>query len=420
LWWMRIKQAVKRGATLIVLNPRSTRLEKFAMHKVRYTLGEEAHILSDFIPANLANATLPVRAAAEAFAAAENAVVFFGSEGLGLEASAELTRVCAELLVKTQHFGRPNNGLVGVWPNGNTQGAWDMGFRPLPDLRDLLGNAAVAYIAAADPAGDDPELAQAVDQAGFVVAQELFLTETARRADVVLPVLAPTEREGSYTSGERRVQRFNPAVNPLPGARADYAIAAQLAQLLGLDLEGRSPAAVIRRIAESVRDYAQVDYARLAETTEQWPIIGRSDLYYGGTSYDNQFGLGVQLPVPQRFTPEFPSASLSDPLRAKNGTLLAAPFTRLYDRGQTVTPSRLIEKRLAQAEIFLHPETAGERGWSEGEPVALILKGAAVQAVVRLDPDLPQGAVFIPRSVGLPIDGLTTLVFESSRSTPHG
>jgi NADH-quinone oxidoreductase subunit G len=412
LWWLRIKQAVKRGATLILLAPRFTRLEKYAAHKIRYTLGEEGQVLASFLPANAAGAALPLRAAAEAFAAAENAVILFGSEGLGLEASTELSQVCAELLVKTQHFGKPNNGLVGVWPNGNTQGAWDMGFRPLPDLRQVLGSASVAYVAAADPAGDDPELAQAIDQTKFVVVQELFLTETARRADVVLPALAVTEREGTFTSGERRVQRFYPAVNPLPDARADFTIAAQLGKLLGLELEERSTAEVMRRIAECVRDYQTVNYAQLAETVEQWPVIGRSDLYYGGTSYDNTLGMGQHLPVPQRFTPEFPSTSLSDPGargRAAPGALLAVPFTCLYDRGQTVVPSKVLEKRLAGAVIIVHPETAKAKGWSKGEEVSLTLKGTRVKALVRLEPDLPRGVAFVPRSVGLPVDGLTVL-----------
>ncbi len=409
LWWLRVKQAVKRGATLIVLAPRATRLDPYAAHQVRYSPGDEARVVSELLPANQAGAAMPLRAAGEAFAAAENAVILFGSEGLGLEGSTELAHVCAELLVKTQHFGRPNNGLVGVWPNGNTQGAWDMGFRPLTNLRELLSGAAVAYIAAADPAGDDPELAAALDQAGFVVVQELFLTETARRADVVLPALAPQEREGTYTSGERRVQRFYPAILPVGEARPDFAIAAQLAKQLGLDLEGRSAAAVMARIAESVREYAQVDYPRLAETVEQWPLIGRSDLYYGGTSYDNQQGLGVHLTVPQRFTPEFPATPVSETGLRKRAALLAAPYTRLLDRGQTLMPAGLLEKRLAQPLVFVHPETAGAKGWEDGAKVSLTLKGTAFEALVRLDADLPEGVVFIPRSVGLPVDGLTVL-----------
>ena len=195
------------------------------------------------------------------------------------------------------HVGKANNGLVGVWHSANTQGAWDMGLRPVDDLAANLRQAKAVVVAAADPAGDDPRLAAAFEQAAFMVVQELFLTETAKLADVVLPVQAVTEREGTFTSGERRVQRFYPAVKALAGARADFAIAAEVARTPGMKLEGRAVALVLLQAAAEVPAYAGMNYQKLADTHEQWPIVGRKDLYYGGTTYDNDQGLGVQLPM---------------------------------------------------------------------------------------------------------------------------
>jgi len=285
IWWLRVKQAADRGATLIVANPRETKLDKHASYVVRYANGDEVKTVQDLGGDSKI---------AEAFAKAENAIVLFGSDGLGLEGSSSVAAACADLLVKTGHTGKANNGLIGVWPKANDQGAWEMGFRPEVDLAAVLKGKAV-YIEGADPAGDDPALAQALGEAKFVVVQELFHTKTAELGDVVLPAQAYTERDGSFTSGERRVQRFYPAVPPLEGTKADYAITAAIAEKLNIELEGSSPVLAFEKLAASSKDFEGLSYAKLAEVSEQWPIVGRSNLYYGGTTYENTQGLGVQL-----------------------------------------------------------------------------------------------------------------------------
>ena len=409
VWWLRIKQASERGATVIVVNPRPTRLDRFATYGVRYAYGEETATLQALLP-EAAGASEAIRKAAEALRNAENCVVLYGSEGLGLAGSTSLAQACADLLVKTNHVGRANNGLIGVWPNGNTQGAWDMGFRPAEDLSGALGKALVAYIAAADPAGDDPALAMAVDRAAFVVVQELFLTETARLADVVLPVMPYTEREGSYTSGERRVQRFYPAVKDQPssgiaalaGPRADYAIAAQIGSRLGLTMEGRAPSLIFNKIAATLPAYASLSFQKLAEVVEQSPIVGRTDLYYGGTTYDNKQGLGVQLPaVPMGNLPKVSSPPKMD---VPAGSLVLVPITRLYDRGSLLLPSKLLHQRLAQPAIWLHPETAAAFGLQDRMMFPVTLSGHTQDVSIRVDDTLPVGVGLVTRSVGLPVN----------------
>ena len=261
IWWLRIKQAVKRGATLIVIQARPTRLEKYASQVMRYAYGEEAAKLSALLPD---------------LNEIENLVILFGAEGQTLAGTQALAVTGARLLDATGNTGHPNNGLIGVWPAANTQGAFEMGFRPAENLAEQLKSAGVALIAAADPAGDDPDLAAALDETAFVIVQELFLTETARLADVVLPVSAQPEREGTFTSGERRVQRFYPAVPNRPGPRADFAIEAQIGQRLNLDLEGRSPALVLGQIDNHP---ARVCRPELPETgriprtvADHWPL----------------------------------------------------------------------------------------------------------------------------------------------------
>ncbi|MBU4226101.1 MAG: NADH-quinone oxidoreductase subunit NuoG, partial [Chloroflexi bacterium] len=271
IWYLRLKQAAKRGATLIVAGARETRLERYVRFVIRYSYGDEVETVSGLTKkANIG----------EAISGAENLVVLYGSDGLGLDGSSTLAAVCAELV--KDRAGKPNNGLIGVWPRANEQGACELGFRPATDLKAIFDKAKVVYIAGADPFGDNPDLASRITHhasrssppAPFIIVQELFLTETAKLADVVLPAQAYTERDGSFTSGERRVQRFYPAVPARGQTKADFVITAEIGKELGLELEGRSASLVMDKIAASIKAFEGVSYGKLAEVSEQWPVVG--------------------------------------------------------------------------------------------------------------------------------------------------
>lgn len=418
LWWLRVKQAAERGATLIVANPRRTKLDPHAARVLRYNYGEEAalvHAMLDSFSPKRPDQPESVKrllrddalkAAAQEISAAENLVVFYGSEGTDLAASHSLASACANLLIATGHTGRVNNGLVAVWDKGNAQGAWDAGLRPSDTLAAQMKEATVLYVIGADPAGDDPQLAAAVDGAQFVIVQELALTKTALAADVVLPAQAFTEREGSYTSGERRVQRFYPAVPALDGTRPDFAITAHIANALGLNLEDKLAPKIFAQIAAVDEAYKGLDYGKLSEVVEQWPIIGRADVYYGGTTYDNSQGLGIQLTsASERGRSPVLSFEAPQERAALKDGLLAVPVTRLYDRGNTVVPSKLLADRLEVPQVVLNPEDAEKLGLEMGRPAKITLNGQQATVTTHIDNSLPKGTALIPRSLGLPISG---------------
>jgi NADH-quinone oxidoreductase subunit G len=414
IWWLRVKQAADRGAVLIVLNPRPTKLDRYASLRVRYEYGSEATTILALVNALSAKRPdLPgkvtvskeLKEAAQSFAGAENAVILYGSEGIGLKGSQILAQACTNLLISTDHIGKPNNGLIGVWARANEQGAWDMGFRPLLELEQSLSGVGALYIVAADPVGDDPALQDAVKSAGFLVVQELFLTETARLADVILPAQSVAEREGTFTSGERRVQRFYPAVPVSSQCQADFTIVAEIGKRLGLDLEAQSGAGVMSRIAQEIPAYSGLHYRDLAQVEEQWPIIGLHDLYYGGTAYSNTQGLGVQLQPTAQRGESVPLGWLQpeEAVKPADG-LSAVPVTRLYDRGITVLKTSLLHQRIVQPYVAIHPEDAQGIGAQDGTQVALYLNGkeAVVQLVV--DEAVPMGVLLVPRSVGIPLE----------------
>ena len=387
LWFLRLKQAAARGATLILANARETKLERWSKFVVRYSYGDEVETIQGLASQEKIG---------EALTTSENLVVLYGSDGLGLEGSSAVAAACADLV--KGRTGKPNNGLIGVWPHANDQGAWELGFQPADDLAGSLKGKTV-YVVAADPAGDGPEMVEALQGAKCLIVQELFLTETAKMADVVLPAQTYTEREGSFTSGERRVQRFYPAVTPRGETRADFVITAAIAKELGLELEDHSASLGMDRLAASVKAFTGISYRSLAETKEQQPMVGRADLYYGGTTYENKQGLGVTLALAD-LNPQASFIKKTESLRPDEEHCLAVPVTCLYDHGITVATSALLRSHIREATVLLHPETAKKLGVAAGEQVDV----NGYPAEVRIDATVPASVALLPRGSGFPIN----------------
>ena len=406
IWWLRLKQAAERGATVIVANARATRLDEYAQHSLRYESGQAVHTALGLLQFNGEDRKLnrfegdkELKSAARAFKRARNAIVFFGREGLNYSGTQALARSCALLIESKGRLGQAKNGLVGVWPHANTQGAWDMGFRPdSRGLTNALDGAKAAYIVGADPATAEPEAAALLDKLPMLIVQDLFLTATAELADVVLPAQSFVERAGTFTNGERRVQRLYPAVVEPIGSLPDWKIVADLAKRLELDLEGTAAPLVFERIADEVRDYSELSYDTLAAVEPQWPEVGGEDLYFGGTAYANKQGLGVQL------APRGAGRPLkwkAPPRAGAKKDLLIVPVTKLYDRGSALRDSRLQEARVAQLQMALHPNEIERLSLTDVGEAEIVWDGRVERLKFVANSDIPIGSALVPRSLPL-------------------
>jgi NADH-quinone oxidoreductase subunit G len=457
IWWMRVKQAADRGATLVVVGGRPTKLDRYAAHVLRTAYGEETAALYALLAAaidksrtgrqvdglddllgKLGNfkADDVQQAAVDAISGAGNLVAIVGNEALSHEAGRALAQAAANLLIATGHVGRPNNGLLVVWAGANIQGALDMGVSPnwgpgyqpadMPGL-DTIGtlNAVKSqsikalYIAGADPAGDEPAAVEALNAAEFVVVQDMFLTETAMLADIVLPVQSFAEREGTYTNGERRVQRFYPAIPVMGHSRADWDIFREVAFELGQEeLVPAAPAAILLEIAQNVAQYAGITYQELAKVEPQWPDVGGTDLYYGGNAFQNTRGLGIQWPT----LADDPDATLSvawaEPVAAPTPSgdeLLVVPINLLYDRETIFAKSEIVHQRVPLPYVTLHPADAERLGIASGDGIALKVNGSDVQVMAYVAEEgsvgsAPQGVALLPmnlQSGGAPSQAVT-------------
>jgi len=385
VWFLRVKQAAERGATLIVANARPTKLDRYAKHTVRYAYGHEAAAVQGMLVAGSSDY-------AEALTKAENAIIFFGREGLDFDGSTALAQACANLLITNNHFNKPNNGLIAVWPRANTMGAWELGVTPSGAFQP----GAVNWIVAADPVGDG-----AVAQlSGFTVVQELFLTETAKQADVVLPAAAWAEREGTYTSGERRVQRFYPAVPAKGHSKPDCEIAALIGAQLGVALP-KFPSQIFNEIAKAAPAFAGLNYGEISKAEKQWPDVGGRDLYYGGTSYTNEQGLGVQLKSGAERGEAVSTRPISNSPISNSQGLTLVPVSVLYDRGTTFARSLLMHPRVPLPYVEINSADAAKLGVSDGDEVKLNVNGAVLSVAARVDGRAPEGAVLLPENLGV-------------------
>jgi NADH-quinone oxidoreductase subunit G len=163
-----------------------------------------------------------------------------------------------------------------------------------------------------------------------------------------------------------------------------------------LKIEGRAPALILLQMAENLPAFAGMTYQKLAETSEQWPLIGRHDLYFGGTMYDNHQGLGAALPLLP--VSPLPAAPVQPALAVPSGGLLAAPVTRLYDQGTTLAPSSpLLKQRLGGNSVWINPATAARLGLTQGDDARLELGGAVHAVQVHLEATVPLDVVLLPR-----------------------
>jgi NADH-quinone oxidoreductase subunit G len=148
--------------------------------------------------------------------------------------------------------------------------------------------------------------------------------------------------------------------------------------------------------------------------TEQWPIVGRGDLYYGGTGYDNTQGLGVQLAL-SGTQPSLSWPQLADFRLPKLG-LMAFPVTRLYDRGTTLVRAKMLHQRIGEPYIVLSVEDATRLKVSQGTMVRLVYSGSGEGAVLaaRIDAELPERVVLVPRSFGMPVSAPTSVEIRAA------
>jgi predicted molibdopterin-dependent oxidoreductase YjgC len=162
---------------------------------------------------------------------------------------------------------------------------------------------------------------------------------------------------------------------------------------------------VFREISQAVPQYSDMTYRSLARSVEQWPKVGGEDLYYGGTAYDNQTGIGQQWAVTAESNPIEPY-DIPDTSRKTESKLTAVQIPALYQPGTLVNKSDVIASRIARPVVFIPLADAERLSISDGATVSLQLNGMTVEGSVYVNGFAPAGTIMLRGTKAVPGNGL--------------
>ena len=394
--YLRVRRAAQElGAILIVVHPRRTGLDDRATHKVTYRPGTGPELLER------------LRAGEDGLRAARAAmdegplVALVGRPGLAedpllAESVAAFARERGATILPLVHrsntFGALDMGVapdllpgrvltVADWTAPELVAAW--GRLPVTSGLDALGIAGAAaagdigvlILCGSDPVADMVGFdgGKALEGAGFVVAMDLFLTDSSVRADVVLPALGFAEKRGTVTNLEGRVQKVNRLV-PGPGqARADWSVLDDLATRIGHPID-----------LVSEKDIAD-EIALLAPS-------------YGGITWDYlewEARDGAVVPLEGAVQPLLYKPQHRD-LHSETAAYTLHLARTMYDDGVLLRHSPSLSGMAPGPGVYVTPDHAASLGVAEGEEIGIRLGGRSVFLPMRIDPSLHEGAVYVP------------------------
>ncbi|MGH7506845.1 MAG: molybdopterin oxidoreductase family protein, partial [Longimicrobiales bacterium] len=374
-----------------------------------------------------------IRAAARLYATSKTSMIFWG---MGISQHVHGTdnaRCLISLALMTGQIGRRGTGLHPLRGQNNVQGASDMGLIPMvyPDYRSVDDEDArrwfeafwatpldpvtgltvveimraakrrdirAMYVMGENPAMSDPDVAHAraaIASLDCLVVQDLFLTETASFADVVLPASAFPEKTGTFTNTDRRVQLGRTAL-ALPGdTRQDLWIIQELAQRIGLDWDYAGPADVWAEIREAVPSCRGISWERLErEHGVTYPCLSEDDP-------GQEVLFAESFPTPDgraKFVAaEYGEAEGEDPPDAEYPfALITGRVLEHWHTGAMTRRAGVLDALEPVATVSIHPADLEPLGLRSGDPVRLVTKRGAIVAFARRDDGMPRGAVFMP------------------------
>ncbi len=367
-----------------------------------------------------------VKEAAIAYATANNSMEFHGLGVTEHEQGSKTVMLIADLAMITGNIGRRGVGVNPLRGQNNVQGAADMGCQPhqgagyfpvadkkiqefytekygvvhptkaglkIPEIFDAAINKEVKglWIIGEDIVQTDPNSAhviKAMESLDLLVVQEIFMSETAKLADVVLPGTTFLEKDGTFTNTERRVQRVNKAAEPLPGTKPDGVIVTDMMQKLGYDQPTYDADQVLAEVADVVPFFKGITRERLGKLGLQWPV--KEDGTDTKILHEKEFKLGKG---------RLKSFNWQESTELKNNKKeypLILTTSRVLQHYNAATMTRRTKnlKIVDEDILLLHPSDAKSREINSGDIARLYSGRGEVSLKVEVTDKVKEGIVF--------------------------
>ncbi|MEX0308522.1 MAG: formate dehydrogenase subunit alpha [Ruegeria sp.] len=373
-----------------------------------------------------------LRRVARTFAQAKAGLIFWGMGVSQHIHGTDNSRCLISLALMTGNVGKPGAGLHPLRGQNNVQGASDAGLIPmfLPDYQSVTddgirakfnnvwnddrdfsnekgltvteiidqayaGNIKGMYIQGENPAMSDPDVGharEALAKLDLMIVQDIFLTETANYADIILPASALYEKNGTVSNTNRQVQRVRPAVNPPGEAREDWKITVELAQRIGLNWDYTDVSQVFAEMKLTMNSLDNITWERLETETITYPSLSETD-----PGQAIVFGDGFpRADGRARFTP----ASVIPPDEAPDDEypMIATTGRQLehWHTGSMTRRSNVLDAVEPEANCSMNPRTLKLMGIEPGDMIRLTTRRGSIEIMVRADRAIAEDMVFIP------------------------
>ncbi|MBF0505439.1 MAG: formate dehydrogenase subunit alpha [Nitrospirae bacterium] len=483
---LNVKKAIRRGARIIVADPRKIELVSKANVWLNLRPGSNIALLNGMIhiilkeglhngefiekrtegfadlqeavrkytPENVEKITgvSPDRLtqAARIYAGAKAATIVYGLGVTEHLTGTENAMAIANLALVCGHIGRPSTGIMALRGQNNVQGASDMGPLPAtfpgyqsvtnprildkfekawgaklssnPGLKSVemldeakKGTFKGLYILGEDPAHTDPDLhhvREALRSLEFLVVQDIFPTETTQFAHVILPGASFAEKDGTFTNGERRVQRIRKAIEPLSGM-AEWQALCEIATRMGYPMKYSNPSEIMDEIASLVSIYGGISYKRIEKEGIQWPCPtkehpGTTTLYQETFSRAN--GRACFIALEHIGSGEVPSEQYPF-------VLITGRRREHYNNGSMTRHVSGIMELCPEELLEINPDDADRLGIKTGETVTVSSRRGSITVKTRLTDRSQKGNVFLSFHYQ---DTLTNIVTSEHRCRISG